>query len=233
MPEQKDIKLIYSNHRQQTVLRFDLAYDSELTEMAKKLKGVRWSQTVSCWYIHKTQFDLAMLFGIFRSKARVDYSALKTRPTQQVLLEEKGRTYLHHIKLKNTEFLSDQKQLRIESSKGNKDRYSLLSTNILTEAFRLAGIKRRVTTLMLRYSFATHLLEQGVDLHYIEELLGHCSTKATEIYTHVSTKDIGLNPNPLDDILGSYLKQLFFPHQCGLERTTHCFGKSEIKTIGI
>lgn len=70
---------------------------------------------------------------------------------------------------------------------------------ILEHACHKAGIKRRVTPHMLRHSFATHLLEQGVDLRYIQELLGHSSTKTTEIYTHVSNKNIGMIKNPLDD----------------------------------
>lgn len=71
---------------------------------------------------------------------------------------------------------------------------------ILKEAKQKAGITKRVTPHMLRHSFATHLLEQGTDLRYIQELLGHGSSKTTEIYTDVSKQHIGMIKNPLDDI---------------------------------
>ena len=62
------------------------------------------------------------------------------------------------------------------------------------------GVKKEVTIHSLRHSFATHLLESGIDLRYIQELLGHKSSKTTEIYTHVSNKDLMRIKNPLDQI---------------------------------
>jgi integrase/recombinase XerD len=72
--------------------------------------------------------------------------------------------------------------------------------NIVKDAAKRAGVFRPVTPHMLRHSFATHLLEDGVDLRYIQSLLGHSSTKTTEIYTQVATKNIVNITSPLDDL---------------------------------
>lgn len=80
-------------------------------------------------------------------------------------------------------------------------RYSEQSLQcVLKRAVKRAGIRRPVTLHWLRHSYATHLLEAGTDIRYIQELLGHKSTRTTEIYTHVSTKSLQKIKSPFDDL---------------------------------
>ena len=81
------------------------------------------------------------------------------------------------------------------------DRYSAASIEkIFRMACTKAGIRKKITLHGLRHSYATHLLDAGTDLRYIQELLGHKSSKTTEIYTHVTEKSIQKIRSPFDDL---------------------------------
>ena len=83
----------------------------------------------------------------------------------------------------------------------NNKPYSATSVeNIVKQAALRVRINKNVTPHMLRHSFATHHLEMGTDLRYIQEWLGHLSPKTTQIYTHVSEKDFRKFNNPLDEL---------------------------------
>ena len=91
------------------------------------------------------------------------------------------------------------KEFLFEGQGGGK--YSEKSLeNVLKQSLFKARNKKPVTLHWLRHSYATHLLESGTDLRYIQDLLGHKSSKTTEIYTHVSTKNIQNIRSPFDDL---------------------------------
>ncbi len=80
-------------------------------------------------------------------------------------------------------------------------RYSSESVyRVFKDALLKAGINKDVGVHSLRHSYATHLHENGLDIRYIQELLGHKSTRTTEIYTHVSRRNLIAVRSPIDDL---------------------------------
>jgi integrase/recombinase XerD len=116
----------------------------------------------------------------------------KGKKDRYTLLSEKVLTLLreYYLVYKPKEFLFEGQFGGMYSSRS--------AQIILKHAAKKALIKKTITLHTLRHSFATHLLESGTDLRYIQELLGHSSPKTTMIYTHVSNNSLKKIKNPFD-----------------------------------
>lgn len=126
-----------------------------------------------------------MLIHIKKAKGKKDRYTLLSNAFVKILRE-------YYIAYKPKKYL-------FEGQKGGK--YSNASAQrILKNALNKVGIKKKVTLHSLRHSFATHLLEKGTDIRYIQELLGHSSPKTTMIYTHVTETSLKKIKNPFDDL---------------------------------
>ncbi|MDB5257348.1 MAG: site-specific recombinase XerD [Chitinophagaceae bacterium] len=122
----------------------------------------------------------------------IHVKSAKGQKDRMTLLSEKILLYLRKYFL-----VYRPKEYLFEGQEGGQ--YSTRSVqNIFQKACVKAHIKKKVSLHTLRHSFATHLLENGTDLRYIQVLLGHSSSKTTEIYTHITRKGMENIKSPLD-----------------------------------
>lgn len=125
-----------------------------------------------------------MLIHIRQAKGRKDRYTILSPIALEAL-----REYARQYRLKDWIFPGENNENHLSERSVQK---------VFETACKRANIHKDVSVHTLRHSFATHLLEGGTDLRYIQEILGHSNSKTTEIYTHVSQKSIAKIKSPLD-----------------------------------
>ena len=120
----------------------------------------------------------------------------KGRKDRYVIMAESFRQLFHNYLM-----TYKPKLFFVEGQKEGEQYTPTSIRQFLKRACKLARIFKKVTPHTLRHSYATHLLEQGVDLRYIQELLGHSRPETTMIYTHVSKRDMLNIESPLDTLI--------------------------------
>lgn len=145
--------------------------------------GLRVSE---CIHLEKKDIDFDAL--------RVHIRGAKGKKDRYVNLSERcKKLVLIYLKKYNP-------QRYLFEGKNGKEYSATSIRSIVKQQCKIAEITKPVSPHTLRHSFATHLLENGIDLRYIQHFLGHQNSKTTEIYTHITTVGISQIKNPLDSL---------------------------------
>lgn len=169
----------------------------EITQILSSVNNIKHKAILSSIYgcgLRISECINLKIEDIDSNKSRIWIRNAKGRKDRLTLLPESLLILLrkYYIEYKPTNWLFEGP---------NNGQYSPTSIrSVLKRAKAKAGIRKPATVHTLRHSFATHLLENGTNLRYIQELLGHTSSKTTEIYTHVAKSDLTSIISPLDSI---------------------------------
>lgn len=115
--------------------------------------------------------------------------------------EALARKYRHASRETGWQWVFPARERSIDPRSGREMRHHVLESGLqkaVKRATRQAGIVKKVGCHTLRHSFATHMLENGVNIRVLQELLGHADVKTSEIYTHVMARDVRNLQSPLD-----------------------------------
>ncbi len=157
---------------------------------------------------HKTMLSMIYSCGLRRSELlNLKFSDIDSKRGIVIIRQSKGKKdriaplSLKILAMLREYYITHKPKIWLFEGQDTGTQYSEKSLqSVLKQALQKVGITKPVSLHWLRHSYATHLLESGTDLRYIQELLGHRSSKTTEIYTHVSTKSIQQIKSPFDDL---------------------------------
>lgn len=116
------------------------------------------------------------------------------------------RKYKNAHKSLDWQYLFPSVRLSVDPESGKIRRHHIdesIINKVIKKAGKSAGIQKTISSHTLRHSFATHLLQNGVDIRTVQSQLGHADVKTTEIYTHILKQGADGVKSPLSDILGS------------------------------
>jgi integron integrase len=115
--------------------------------------------------------------------------------------EALARKYPNACRETSWQYIFPSKGRSVDPRSGKTMRHHVKESGLqkaVKAAVRQVGITKRVGCHTMRHSYATHLLENGINIRMVQELMGHKDVKTTEIYTHVMNKDLDAVPSPLD-----------------------------------
>ena len=155
---------------------------------------------------HRAMLSLVYSCGLRRSELlNLKLSSIDSKRGLVIIKMAKGRKDRvvplseKILQLLREYFLAYKPKEWLFEGQTDKEQYTGSSlAAVLKQAIEQCGINKPVTLHWLRHSYATHLLENGTDLRYIQEILGHSRSTITEIYTHVSNKSIQKIISPFD-----------------------------------
>ncbi|MDG5800988.1 tyrosine-type recombinase/integrase [Marinilabiliaceae bacterium ANBcel2] len=160
---------------------------------------------------HKLMIALAYTAGMRRQEIiNLKIDAINLQKNRIFIKDSKGRKdryslfskQLHGLYLEYIKEFNPQTYL-FESREPGVQYSAESMAQVLKNMARSAGIRRKVNLHMLRHSFATHLLEDGKDIRYVQELLGHMNIKTTERYTHIINDALTTVISPLDRMMNN------------------------------
>lgn len=176
--------------------------EEEISAIIKSIKNIKHKAILITIYsagLRISELINLKITDIDSQRMQIRVEQAKGKKDRYTLLSKKTLEILRaYIKNERPHFYLFEGQ---GSSEDQPVKYSSTSISaILKTALKNSKISKKATVHTLRHSFATHLLERGTDLRYIQSLLGHESPKTTQIYTHVTTKGFEQIISPLDNL---------------------------------